>query len=166
MTEELTRKIVAWATETASYAAELPSSRARDAYLAKRRRELIAGARCDADCAAGKKLFARERTSDAFERAHFRVDPESGLGNGGSKHQQCGEDVSPGKRPGRAGFDEMAEQHGRQSTADCRADGVEDGDRERASPAETPRWRSDRRSSQPPTRRKRSASTQMSASRR
>ena len=44
MTEELTRKIVAWATEIASYAAELPSSRARDAYLAERRRELIAGA--------------------------------------------------------------------------------------------------------------------------
>jgi hypothetical protein len=44
MTEELTRKIVALATETASYAAELPSSRARDAYFAKRRRELIAGA--------------------------------------------------------------------------------------------------------------------------
>jgi hypothetical protein len=43
MTEELTRKIVAWATEIASYAAELPSSRARDAYLAERRRELIAG---------------------------------------------------------------------------------------------------------------------------
>ena len=44
MTEELTRKIVAWATEIASYAAELPSSRARDAYLAERRPELIAGA--------------------------------------------------------------------------------------------------------------------------
>ena len=44
ITEELTRKIVAWATEIASYAAELPSSRARDAYLAERRRELIAGA--------------------------------------------------------------------------------------------------------------------------
>ena len=44
MTEGLTRKIVAWATEIASYAAELPSSRARDAYLAERRRELIAGA--------------------------------------------------------------------------------------------------------------------------
>src|SRR5215469_11304325 len=68
--------------------------------------------RCDADCAAGKKLCARERICDAFERAHFRVDPESGLGNGGNKHQQCGEYVSGGKRPGRAGFDEMAEQHG------------------------------------------------------
>jgi hypothetical protein len=44
MTEELTRKVVAWATEIASCAAELPSSRARDAYLAERRRELIAGA--------------------------------------------------------------------------------------------------------------------------
>lgn len=44
MTEELTRKVVAWATEIASCAAELPSSRARDAYLAERRRELLAGA--------------------------------------------------------------------------------------------------------------------------
>jgi hypothetical protein len=46
MTEELTRKIVAWATEIARlvYAAEFPSSRSRDAYLAERRRELIAGA--------------------------------------------------------------------------------------------------------------------------
>jgi hypothetical protein len=44
MTEELTRRVVAWATEIASCAAELPSSRARDAYLAERRRELVAGA--------------------------------------------------------------------------------------------------------------------------
>jgi hypothetical protein len=44
MTEELAKKVVVWATEIASYAAELPSSRARDAYLAERRRELVAGA--------------------------------------------------------------------------------------------------------------------------
>jgi hypothetical protein len=44
MTEELTKKVVVWATEIATYAAELPSSRARDAYLAERRRELEAGA--------------------------------------------------------------------------------------------------------------------------
>jgi hypothetical protein len=44
MTEELTKKVIVWATETASYAAELPSSRARDAYLAERRHELEAGA--------------------------------------------------------------------------------------------------------------------------
>ena len=44
MTEDLTKKIVVWATEIASYAAEFPSSRSRDAYLAERRRELIAGA--------------------------------------------------------------------------------------------------------------------------
>src|SRR5262249_23047279 len=73
----------------------------------------------------------------------------------------------PASAQGEPVFDEMAEQHGRQSTADCRADGVEDGERERARlQAEAPRWRSDRRSSQPPTRRKRSASTQMFASRR
>jgi hypothetical protein len=44
MTEELTRKVVAWATEIAGCAAELPSREARDAYLAERRSELIAGA--------------------------------------------------------------------------------------------------------------------------
>lgn len=44
MTEDLTRKIVAWATEIASYAARLPSSRARDAYLAQHRHELLTGA--------------------------------------------------------------------------------------------------------------------------
>jgi hypothetical protein len=38
------QKIVAWATEVVSYAARLPSTQARDAYLAERHRELVAGA--------------------------------------------------------------------------------------------------------------------------
>jgi hypothetical protein len=41
--EDLTIKIVAWANEIASYAAELPSRQAREEYLAERRRELVAG---------------------------------------------------------------------------------------------------------------------------
>jgi hypothetical protein len=44
MTADLTQKIVAWATEIASDAVRLPSSQARDAYLAERRRELMEGA--------------------------------------------------------------------------------------------------------------------------
>lgn len=44
MTADLTQKIVAWATEIASEAARLPSSQAREAYLAERRRELMEGA--------------------------------------------------------------------------------------------------------------------------
>ena len=44
MPDDLTRKVVAWATEVGSYAAELPSRQARDAYLAERHRELTAGA--------------------------------------------------------------------------------------------------------------------------
>jgi hypothetical protein len=44
MTTELANKIVAWAAETANCAAALPSSQARDAYFAGRRRELLAGA--------------------------------------------------------------------------------------------------------------------------
>jgi hypothetical protein len=44
MTENLTNKIIAWAAETGSYAAKLPSREAREAYLAERRAELLTGA--------------------------------------------------------------------------------------------------------------------------
>jgi hypothetical protein len=47
MSEELTNKIVAWANEIASYAAQLPSRQAREEYLAERRRELVAGAQAE-----------------------------------------------------------------------------------------------------------------------
>jgi hypothetical protein len=42
---DLTQKIVVWATEIATDAAQLPSPEAREAYLLARRRELVAGAR-------------------------------------------------------------------------------------------------------------------------
>jgi hypothetical protein len=44
MTEELTKKVVAWASEIAGDAARLPSRQARDDYLDERHRELVAGA--------------------------------------------------------------------------------------------------------------------------
>jgi len=44
MSEDLTRKVVAWATEVARNAAQLPSHEARDSYLAERHRELVTGA--------------------------------------------------------------------------------------------------------------------------
>jgi hypothetical protein len=44
MTEDLTKKIVDWATEIAGHAAQLPSRQARDAYLTERHRELLLGA--------------------------------------------------------------------------------------------------------------------------
>lgn len=47
VTEDLNNTIVAWATETATCAAQLPSRRARDDYLSERRRELVAGARAE-----------------------------------------------------------------------------------------------------------------------
>jgi hypothetical protein len=47
VTEDLTNKVVAWATEIASYAAQLPSKQARDAYLRERRRELVTGAQAE-----------------------------------------------------------------------------------------------------------------------
>ena len=47
VSEDLTNKIVVWATEIASYAAQLPSRQARDDYLRERRRELVTGAQAE-----------------------------------------------------------------------------------------------------------------------
>ena len=47
MTEDLNNTVVAWATETATHAAQLPTRRARDDYLSERHRELVAGARAE-----------------------------------------------------------------------------------------------------------------------
>src|ERR1700748_2755922 len=44
MTDDLTRKIINWASQIASRAAALPSRQERDAYLTERARELTAGA--------------------------------------------------------------------------------------------------------------------------
>jgi hypothetical protein len=44
MTDDLTRKIINWASQIASRAAALPSRQEREAYLAERQRELAAGA--------------------------------------------------------------------------------------------------------------------------
>jgi uncharacterized small protein (DUF1192 family) len=47
VTEDLTNRIVAWASEIARYAAQLPSKQARDDYLRERRRELVRGAQAE-----------------------------------------------------------------------------------------------------------------------
>jgi hypothetical protein len=47
VTEDLTNKVVAWATQIASYAAQLPSKQARDDYLRERRCELVTGAQAE-----------------------------------------------------------------------------------------------------------------------
>jgi len=44
MTDDLTRKIINWASQIANRAAALPSRQERDVYLAERQRELAAGA--------------------------------------------------------------------------------------------------------------------------
>ncbi|HXF88285.1 MAG TPA: hypothetical protein VNK48_08035 [Xanthobacteraceae bacterium] len=44
MSDDLTRNVIAWASEVARIAADLPSLEARERYLAERRRELVAGA--------------------------------------------------------------------------------------------------------------------------
>ena len=45
--ENLTHKVIAWATDIAGYAARLPSKQARDGYLRERHRELVAGAQAE-----------------------------------------------------------------------------------------------------------------------
>src|SRR6516162_8579793 len=47
VTEHLTNKVVAWATEIATHAAQLPSRQAREDYLRERHRELVAGAQAE-----------------------------------------------------------------------------------------------------------------------
>ena len=47
VTEDLTSKVIAWATEIARYAAQLPSRQAREDYLRERRRELVTGAQAE-----------------------------------------------------------------------------------------------------------------------
>ena len=47
VTEDLTNKVVAWATEIARYAAQLPSRQARDDYLRERHHELVTGAQAE-----------------------------------------------------------------------------------------------------------------------
>jgi hypothetical protein len=45
--EDLTNKVIAWATDIAGYAAQLPSMRERDDYLRERHRELVTGAQTE-----------------------------------------------------------------------------------------------------------------------
>jgi hypothetical protein len=67
VTDELTKKILAWANEIAGSAAELPSSRARDAYLAERRNELVAGAVAEG-AAEGDAAILADACVDAARR--------------------------------------------------------------------------------------------------
>ena len=66
--ENLTHKVIAWATDIAGYAARLPSKQARDGYLRERHRELVAGAQADwagrlSHCEAGIAREELERTT-------------------------------------------------------------------------------------------------------
>jgi hypothetical protein len=47
MPSDLTDTIVAWATEVATQAADLPSRQTRENYLAERRQELLSGAQAE-----------------------------------------------------------------------------------------------------------------------
>ncbi len=47
VTEDLTNRVVAWASEAARYAARLPSKQARDDYLRDCHRELVTGAEAE-----------------------------------------------------------------------------------------------------------------------
>jgi hypothetical protein len=68
VTEDLTNKVVAWAIEIASYAAQLPSKQARDDYLRERRRELMTGAQAEDATPRDAAIVA-----DAFVDAARRI---------------------------------------------------------------------------------------------
>jgi hypothetical protein len=82
--ENLTEKVVVWATEIAARAAQLPSSSAREAYLAERRQELIAGgvaegvAEAEAAALADACVEAARQIMDALIAR--------GLGNSQARH--------------------------------------------------------------------------------
>ena len=67
MTEDLTRKVVSWATQIGSYAAQLPSRQQRDAYLAERHRELVAGALAEG-AAERDAIMLADACADAARR--------------------------------------------------------------------------------------------------
>jgi hypothetical protein len=58
MPEDLTNKAVAWASEIASSAAQLPSRQARDNYLVERRRELVSSAQAEGATARDAAILA------------------------------------------------------------------------------------------------------------
>jgi hypothetical protein len=72
MTEDLTRKVVAWATEIGSHAADLPSRQARDAYLQERHRELAAGAVAEGAAERDAAILA-EACVDAARRIMIQL---------------------------------------------------------------------------------------------
>jgi hypothetical protein len=57
MSEDLTNKVLTWASQVATHAAQLSSRQAREEYLAERRRELVFGAR--AEGTADRQHFIR-----------------------------------------------------------------------------------------------------------
>jgi hypothetical protein len=58
MPEDLTNKIIAWASEVARCAAQLPSRQERDEYLAERRGELVSGAQAEGATAQDAAILA------------------------------------------------------------------------------------------------------------
>ncbi len=68
MSDDLTRNVIAWASEIARIAADLPALEARERYLAERRRELVAGA-----MANGAKEQDAEVLADACVGAARRI---------------------------------------------------------------------------------------------
>jgi hypothetical protein len=80
--EDLTNKVVAWATDIAGYAAQLPSKRERDDYLRERHRELVTMAQtegateCDAAIVADACIGAAHRIM--IELLALRAGPPQG----------------------------------------------------------------------------------------
>jgi hypothetical protein len=78
VTEDLTNKVVAWASEVAGYAAQLPSRQARDDYLRERRRELVTGAQAEG-ATPGDAAIVADACVDAARRIMTELDGSKNL---------------------------------------------------------------------------------------
>jgi hypothetical protein len=64
--EDLTNKVLAWASKVATESAQLSSKQAREEYLAERRRELVFGARAEGTGARDVAILADACVSAAI----------------------------------------------------------------------------------------------------
>jgi hypothetical protein len=71
MSEDLTNKVLTWASQVATHAAQLSSRQLREEYLAERRRELVFGARAEGTAARDAAILAdlRQRGAPDHDRA-------------------------------------------------------------------------------------------------
>ena len=97
MSEDLTNKVLAWASQVATQnAAQLSSRQAREEYLAERRRELVFGARAEGTAARDAAILADACVSAARRIMTELLAQRAGVPNGGTLRALARNDPGPG----------------------------------------------------------------------